>query len=596
MSAPQRPQTEYRRVTRTIVTLAVLSLGQTVALSATIQNIRISGNHAFTSRELQGEMSTRVQTAFSPAILKNDIRSMIGKYNQAGYLDARIALARSEYSSDSGKVDLDLSISEGRQVLLGRIILTGESQWTAEDMLSRFDSKIGEPLDESMLERDIDEILARYERTGFPLAQCRVGSITRFQGSDSDSLSVTLAITEGQRVTIDEIQVQGNKDTDPAVVVRETRLKVGETFNPAKVDAIRQRLQRLNIFSDVSEPELYTRRDKGGLLIKVREGNTNTFDGIVGYVPQNAVGQSGYVTGMASVSMRNLFGTGRKLSFNWQREDRFSQELAVRYVEPWIFSAPVNLGGGFLQRQQDTSYVRRVVDLKAELMISEEFSASFLYGSENVIPSADSAASRVFRSSTTTLGVELQYDTRDDVYSPTSGARYRTDYSFGHKRTSDVPASFVGRVAGRVTVQRFTFDLDFYMTTFARQVLALGFHGRELQSGQPEEGELFRLGGMRTLRGYRENQFIGSRIAWSNTEYRFLLARRSFIYGFVDGGYYLRPAEDVRGIARSDAFKYGYGIGVQLETALGNLGVGFALGQGDTFSTAKIYFGLINDF
>ncbi len=64
----------------------------------------------------------------------------------------------------------------------------------------------------------------------------------------------------------------------------------------------------------------------------------------------------------------------------------------------------------------------------------------------------------------------------------------------------------------------------------------------------------------------------------------------------MDGGYDLRPAEDIRGISRSDAFKYGYGIGVQLETVLGNLGVSFALGQGDSFSTAKIHFGIINDF
>jgi len=564
--------------------------------SATIRSLKISGNTVFSERELLEEMSTRVRTAYAPSIFEHDVQSIVGKYRSAGYLDVRVGLDRCAFSPDSADVDLGLAIREERPTIVGRIIFTGVHQFTAADLLSRCDTRIGEPLDAAKLEQDIDVVLTRYERAGFPLAECRVDSLVRIPGSEADSLLVTLAVAEGRRFTIDEIQVRGNKETDPAVVVRETRMQVGETFNPVKIDAIRQRLQRLNIFSDVSEPELYTRNDKGGLLIKVREGNTNTFDGIVGYVPPNGAGQSGYVTGLASIAMRNLFGTGRKLSFNWQREDRFSQELAVRYGEPWVFNAPVNLEGGFLQRQQDTSYVRRVVDLKAELMVSEEFSASLLYGSENVIPSADSGASRVFRSRTSTLGVGLQHDTRDDIYSPTAGARYRTDYAFGSKHLSDIPPAYAGSVAARATVQRFTFDFDFYKSTFTRQVLAVSLHGRELQSGQPEEGEMFRLGGMRTLRGYRENQFIGSRVAWSNTEYRFLLARRSFLYGFVDGGYYLRPAEDYRGVPQSEAFKVGYGIGVQLETALGNLGVGFALGQGDTFSTAKIYFGLINDF
>lgn len=564
--------------------------------SPLIQNLKIIGNTAFTSRELMGEMSSRSSLAFSPTILGNDLQAIRDRYRGAGFLDVTVGLQRLDYSGDSSLVDITVSIDEGRQSLVGIITVTGSQLFSEEDIISRFETKAGDPLDESRLEQDIGDLLTRYEQAGFPLAQCQVAGIVRRAGQEHDSLNVSVSVEEGKRVTIDEIRVQGNRETDPAVVVRETRLKVGEPFNPVKVDAIRQRLQRLNIFSDVSEPELYMRHDAGGLLIRVREGNTNTFDGVIGYIPSTGTGQSGYVTGLASIAMRNLFGTGRKLSFNWQREDRNSQELSLRYVEPWIFSIPVNVGGGFLQRQQDTSYVRRVLDLKSELMISEELSASVLFGSESVIPSADSTASRVFRSSTTTYGVELLYDTRDDLYSPTSGVRYITDYSFGRKRITNIPAAFSNNVQPRSTVQRFAFDLDLYLSTFVHQVLAFGVHGRELQSGQLEEGDMFRLGGTRTLRGYRENQFIGSRVGWSNTEYRFLMARRSFIYGFVDGGYYLRPADVLRGIPKTDAFKYGYGIGVQLETGLGNLGVSFALGQGDTFATGKIHFGLINEF
>jgi outer membrane protein insertion porin family len=104
------------------------------------------------------------------------------------------------------------------------------------------------------------------------------------------------------------------------------------------------------------------------------------------------------------------------------------------------------------------------------------------------------------------------------------------------------------------------------------------------------------MGGARTLRGYRENQFFGSRIAWTNTEYRFLLARRTFIYGFVDTGYYFRPKDDLRLSPKAEGFKYGYGLGLLVETSLGYLGVSFALGQGDSFNNGKIHFGLINEF
>jgi outer membrane protein insertion porin family len=327
----------------------------------------------------------------------------------------------------------------------------------------------------------------------------------------------------------------------------------------------------------------------------VQEGRTNTFDGIVGYVPTGSSGESGYVTGLATISMRNLFGTGRKFGFRWQREDRFSQELGLNYLEPWVFGFPVNAGVTFFQRQQDTTFVRRATDFKAEFLVTEEFSVSAIFETEQVIPSAD-AGTRVFNTSTQTIGAELLYDTRNDAYSPTAGARYRSDYQYGNRKTRGIPPDLSGLVDPKVSVQKFGLDLEFFLTTFSRQVIAIGLHGRELRGGQIDEGQMYRFGGTRSLRGYRENQFLGARVAWTNTEYRFLLARRSFLYGFVDTGYYLRPSDTVRGFVRSEGFNVGYGVGVQVETGLGHLGVSYALGRGDSFSNGKIHFGLINEF
>ena len=592
----------------TLALLAAISIGLLVPREAntqphklqhgptTIRSIHFQGNHEFTDRELLELLSSRVSIAYSDVIVSNDLRTLTEQYRRRGYLNAQARTGDLLFTSDSSFVDVTIDIVEGRQAVLATIALEGERQFETHELVVQFDTKPGAPLDERVLERDMDNLLSRYEQSGYPFAQCQIAAMIQRPGEEVDSLDLVLHIDEGERVTIEEIRVEGNKETHPSVIVRETRLNVGEIFSPAKTNTIRQRLTRLNIFSSVSEPELYLRNNKGGLLIKVQEGNTSTFDGVIGYIPGTASGESGYVTGLVSIAMRNLFGTGRKLSFRWQREDRSSQELGIRYLEPWIFGFPANLGGGFFQRQQDSSYVRRIFDLKGELMLSEELSVSLLFSSESVIPSSDSTVTSAFRSSTTTFGGEILYDTRDDNYSPTSGVRYQTDYQYGRKRIRNVPLALASNVPARATVQRFTLDLDFFLSPLPRQVIAVGLHGRELRSGHLEESEMFRFGGARTLRGYRENQFVGSRLAWMNTEYRFLLARRTFVYGFVDNGYYLRPADDVRSIPRSDAFKVGYGIGVQLETALGNVGVSFALGKGDTFSTGKIHFGLINEF
>jgi outer membrane protein insertion porin family len=445
------------------------------------------------------------------------------------------------------------------------------------------------------LEQDIDALLSRYEKLGHPLARCEVQTLESHPGTETDSLVLLLKIEEGERVTINEIRVAGNRETKASVVVRETRVSPGELFNPAKVNAIRTRLNRLNIFSSVAEPELYMQGNTGGLLITVQEGNTNTFDGIIGYVPKSVTGQPGYVTGLVSVAMRNLFGTGRKLNVRWQREDRHSQELGIRYIEPWIFGAPLNVGGGFLQRQQDSSYVHRTIDGGTDLMLSEELSIGLLVRSEEVIPSIDSThVSTTRRSSTLAVGANVLYDTRNDLYSPTSGARYRVEYSYGRKSLDNPPR--VVSTFGRSEVQRLLLDLEFYVPAFERQVIAVGLHGYDVRGKEIQESDMFRFGGARTLRGYRENQFLGARVAWTNAEYRFLLGRRSFLFGYLDTGYYNRPADPEQKTSAEDGFKYGYGLGLRTDTPLGNMSVSFALGQGDSFSMGKIHIGLINEF
>jgi outer membrane protein insertion porin family len=229
-------------------------------------------------------------------------------------------------------------------------------------------------------------------------------------------------------------------------------------------------------------------------------------------------------------------------------------------------------------------------------MITEELSVGVLLRSEVVIPSIDSThVSTTRQSSTTALGANILYDTRNDLYNPTGGARYRMEYSYGNKKISTDPLRPIID-QGTSPVRKLLVDLDFYVTTFARQIVAVGVHGYEVRGNDIQESDMFRFGGARTLRGYRENQFIGSRVAWTNAEYRFLVGRRSFIFGFLDNGYYSRPADLERNIPAEDGFKYGYGFGLRTDSPLGYISVSFALGQGDSFSQGKIHIGLINDF
>jgi outer membrane protein insertion porin family len=182
------------------------------------------------------------------------------------------------------------------------------------------------------------------------------------------------------------------------------------------------------------------------------------------------------------------------------------------------------------------------------------------------------------------------YDSRDALINPQRGVRFHTDYYYGRKTFAKSGPET------RTTVQRITTDFGVFMPTWFRQVVAVGAHVRQVQTGFLEESDMYRFGGASTLRGYRENEFLGSLVIWTNLEYRFVLARRAYLFGFFDTGYFSRPTNETVGLQGFEDFKIGYGLGITLDTAIGVLGVMFALGEGDTFATGKVHFGLINDF
>jgi outer membrane protein insertion porin family len=563
--------------------------------AAVIRSLEIAGNTVVSSREVSGWLSSKAGGTWNAARLAEDCRTIETEYRKRGYLAARTSVRTVAVAPDSSWCEVILQIDEGRAAILGTIHLEGVRRLDPRDILAKFDTAPGEPLLPGTLSNDIEELLSRYESMGYPYVTCRVDTLTLAAGEQADTLGLGVFLDEGRQVRIGEISVEGLRQTKQEVVLRETRIQPGELFNPARVRSIRQRLQRLNLFASVDEPYLYERNGRDGILIAVREGNSNTFDGVVGYLPGAGTGSSS-VTGLVSVVLRNLFGTGRKLNVRWAREDRFTQEIGLRYQEPWLFGQPVNMEAGFLQRQQDSTFVRRTMDLSTSLMFSEELSASLVLTADRIIPSADLSGAATAGVSSVTGGIEILYDTRDDVLSATTGVRYRADYHAGRKSATIVPPALAGRLPANAGIQRIGIDLEAYINPFRQQVIAIALHGRQITTDRIQPSEMERFGGATTLRGYREREFIGSRIAWTNLEYRLVLGRRSSIYAFFDTGYYFQPADDLAGTSSSENFLTGYGLGMRVDTPMGYLGVSYALGKGDSFGTGKIHISLNNDF
>jgi outer membrane protein insertion porin family len=520
------------------------------------------------------------------------IRRVLSRLQEGGFYFAQIDSVRIKPPSGAATIYVNNLTRTRFAVKVNLIDSTAIAPW------ANWRRHLRGNYDEKNLQQQLNGILADFVRRGYPLANFSFDSVTVTAPRQTMQANLHLQFDSGPEVRIDSILIRGNKITRRAVLVRELPIQKGERFNLDKVRSIPERLKRLGYLQAVAPPQLAV--DAAGrylLDIAVIEGNSNLFNGVAGYNPGDDK-QRGFVSGLVEVKFGNLFGTGRQINARWEKRSRQTQELALRYREPWLAGYPVHLSGGFQQIIQDTSYVERRWEVAAELPLGQNFSASGHMARESIAP--DSLAQIRFgipRSRVTSVGASLRYDSTDDPLNPRRGVFYMTTVETGRK-TAEEP----DRARQKFSRDKILVDFHWLLPTFGPQVMSIAVHGRQVKSNAPPKilvTDQFRFGGATTLRGYREEQFRGSRVAWSNLEYRYLLSPRTRAFLFFDAGYYsgfeYQNAESPQLNAVENSI-YAWGFGGRVDTPLGIIGVDYGLGRGDPLTNGKVHVSLVNSF
>ena len=145
---------------------------------------------------------------------------------------------------------------------------------------------------------------------------------------------------------------------------------------------------------------------------------------------------------------------------------------------------------------------------------------------------------------------------------------------------------------GDFKLRKLWVDLQQYLPTWRKQVIAIGLHAATTWGKNIPPTELFYLGGANTLRGYDEDWYSGPRRAYANIEYRLLVGRASRIFVFVDMGSVTQVGQP----SVFDPLRVGYGFGMRLESRGGLLRIDYGLAEGSSALQGKIHVNLGTSF
>ena len=455
--------------------------------------------------------------------------------------------------------------------VLKEVKIEGNTVETTESLMDLVTVKNGELLNSRTLQENVQAIQEKYRADGYILAK-----ITDLNIAQDGTL--TIKISEG---VLEDYKVKGNKKTKDYVILREMRQKTGEPFNANLARRSMQRVYNLGFFEDVNvkmnpgvEPNAVV------MEIDVKEKRTGSFGIGAGYSSSDGM------VGMVSVSDTNFRGMGDTISISYEMsgDDTDARGYTFMYRRPWLDKKET---AGTLRVYNRTyeyddydedgnhkeSFMRKYSG--GEFTLSRpmsEYSTNFVtlrnrkdrYVKHTETGNAGNRSGNTAwlgNNFGTTRSITLEHvtDTRDNVYEPTMGAR------------ASISTEFAG-LGGDFNYQKVILGDTHYLKAGRAQVFVLrGQYG--ISHGTISEFSQFRMGGQDTIRGYREDQFRGTRMALASLEYRFPIVSKVTGALFTDYGG-----------AWSDGFMpeklHGsIGVGLGLNTPIGPLRLDYGRGS-----------------
>ncbi len=416
------------------------------------------------------------------------------------------------------------------------------------------------------------------ENHGYPFARIKVKEFEVI----SDSANVVYEITPGPRISIDSIVIKGFDGFPENFLRYDLELKPGMAYNEELLSALPEKASRMEYLRMSRKPALAFTKSRTVLFLYLEKVPGNQVDGVIGIntTPEGEVSFNGDF----HLRLLNTLKKGENIELRWRRPDQSVQSLNLNFSIPYLFRTPVGLITELSIFRQDSSFVNTSFrGLFSYTMQSGSFiNAGIDLKSSNVLADNqlgfNSYATNLFK-----IGIEINKTNRAIV--PTRGYRWQAYGSTGQRKTSE-------QIQDQQSME---LRANYYLNK-KRHVLALKLNSEALFGDGLFLNEIFRIGGLKSLRGFNEQSIFSSAYAITTLEYRYMIGEYDYLTLFTDVAW--SETNTVNNYA-SDLFT-GIGTGINFNTAGGIFSFFVALGkdQQNPFDlrTTKVHFGYISRF
>ena len=436
---------------------------------------------------------------------------------------------------------------------------------------------------------DLRYLLNEYTGAGYPFASFCLDSVFL----DGKKASANISIQTGPEITFDTLSISGDAKVSQRYLHTVLNFPPGSAYSEKKYEAIGQRIKNAKQVTLVGKPDVSFTADKAKVYLNLKDEKNDSFEGILGLLPEQ--GRSSTVTGYMSLDLNNLFRSGKEFHFDWNRFSRSSQKLDLSYIHPYLLDSDLLLRTDFSILRQDSAFVKRNFGLRIDLALGAKLFVGFgvrAEASDLLGTNPDPLQGLDFRLTEYQPAIRIGSQGTLQRFENDQGATFSV--GFGDKRIRRnvlFDAAFFDTLALRSTNYKIDFSWQGQRTFGKQQAVYSRMEGGILRGQQLVRNEFYRLGGLKSLRGFNENEFFVSQFLKAQLEYRFFFDSKSYFVVLGDFALLGTDAEE----QNFDTFSRSFGGGFSLDTSSGNFQFIFALGVTEeipfNIQNTKVHFG-----
>lgn len=414
-----------------------------------IKKINIVGAKAFPESDLVQLFQLRTpgwfswfskNDQYSKQKLAADLETLRSHYLNRGYLEFSVESTQVSISPDKKDVFLTINLNEGERFMVSSVKLAGDLILSDEELKGQVSIKPGDIFSRDKLNQTTKAIADKLGNYGYAFANVNAAPEV---DKEKRQVSFTIFIDPGKRVYVRQINVTGNARTRDEVIREEFRQMEGGWYDASKIQLSKQRVDKLNYFSDVAveTPVVPGTTDQVDVNMKVVEKPTGNIMLGAGFSSSEKLIMSG------SIAQQNLFGSGKAMSIQ-VNSSKVNQVYALSFTNPYYTVDGISRGFDVYRRNVDPSSLSigsyrtstTGAGVRYGVPIAEKQTIFFGLSAEQTKLSVyDSSPLRFKRfvnefgdSSTTLLGtVGWAEDSKDSAIYPTSGTYRRASAEAG---------------------------------------------------------------------------------------------------------------------------------------------------------------------